>query len=74
MSRRVTAGLRWMAISDIAPRRGVGTELGLQAASLTFPSVAQSSSGRKMCGATQLLQIGVAEARSPRGMGTLRSG
>ena len=34
----------------------------------------QSSSGRKMCGATHALQIGVAASRSPRGIGTLRSG
>ncbi|HEY4189251.1 MAG TPA: hypothetical protein VGM28_02430 [Candidatus Limnocylindrales bacterium] len=34
----------------------------------------QSSSGRKMCAAAQALQIGMAESRSPRGIGTLRSG
>ena len=34
----------------------------------------QSSSGRKMCGAAHALQIGVAASRSPRGIGTFRSG
>jgi hypothetical protein len=34
----------------------------------------QSSSGRKMWGATHALQIGVAASRSPRGIGTFRSG
>ena len=34
MSRRATDGLRWMAIA--APLRRGGTELGLQAASLTI--------------------------------------
>jgi hypothetical protein len=66
-----------------------GTELGLQTASLTIdrrlgghPRVVgrerllagQSSSGRKMCGAEQVLQIGAAASRSPSGIGTLRSG
>jgi len=34
----------------------------------------QSSSGLKVWGATQALQIGVAASRSPRGIGTFRSG
>ena len=34
----------------------------------------QSSSGRKMCGAMQELQIGVADSRSPSGIGNFRSG
>jgi hypothetical protein len=34
----------------------------------------QSSSGRKMCGAVQELQIGVAVSRSPSGIGRRRSG
>jgi hypothetical protein len=67
--------------------RWLGTELGLQTAWLTFDRrltparhwgrrtrVDQSSSGRKMCGAEQELQIGAAASRSPNGIGTLRSG
>ena len=34
----------------------------------------QSSSGRKMCAAVQELQIGSADSRSPKGIGTRRSG
>ena len=82
MSRRATDGPRWMAI-PVAPQGVGGTELGLQTASLTLATDlapphaggdVQSSSGRKMCGATHALQIGVAASRSPRGIGTLRSG
>lgn len=72
---------------DGHPRRSAlgrddGTELGLQTASLTWIPTAraervqpgQSSSGRKMCGAVQALQIGVADSRSPNGIGSFRSG
>jgi len=48
------------------PRGGLGRRRGSR--------LGQSSSGRKMCGATQLLQIGVAECRSPSGTGRRRSG
>jgi len=34
----------------------------------------QSSSGRNVCGAVQVLQIGVAASSDPRGIGTRRSG
>ena len=34
----------------------------------------QSSSGRKMCAAAHALQIGMAESKSSRGIGTFRSG
>ncbi len=63
---------------------GCGTELGLQVASLALPRLSwmtvpscrvdQSSSGRKMCAAVQLLQTSIATSRSPMGIGTLRSG
>jgi hypothetical protein len=75
-SRRATGGHRWMTV---AAGRARGTELGLQAVSLALTLIGsgrpgQSSSARKMCGAVQALQIGVAAGRSPRGIGRRRSG
>ncbi len=61
-----------------------GTELGLQVASLAHPRRRcgpllkcrpdQSSSGRKIWAAVQLLQTSIAASRSPMGIGILRSG
>jgi hypothetical protein len=59
---------------------GLGTEPGVQAASLAPPRPAlagcggQVSSARKICDAVQALQIGIAVSRHPSGSGSVLSG
>ena len=73
-----TATERWFEVAGA----GIDGSLSVTAAPCTRsrrklgrpPSAGQSSSGRKMCGAMQALQIGMADSRSPRGIGTRRSG